>query len=58
MSGPIGDPQGTQARAIDAERRHPTAVEQPPGPFRRNQLIVLAMVVGLPLLAYGIKYWL
>lgn len=58
MSGPIGDPQGTQARAIDSERRYPTSPERPPGPFRRNQMVVLALVIGLPLIAYAIKYWL
>jgi len=49
----LGDPQGTQARAIDTERKYPaTQAEEPPPSYRRNQLLVLAALLGVPALIY------
>lgn len=49
----LGDPQGTQARAIDTERKNPTThAEEPPPSYRRNQVLVLAALIGVPALIY------
>ncbi len=49
----VGDPQGTQARAIDTERKHPAGrMEEPPPSHGRTQLLALAALVGVPVLLY------
>jgi hypothetical protein len=49
----IGDPQGTQARAIDTERKHPVGPqEEAPPQYGRKQLLVVALVIGIPVLLY------
>jgi hypothetical protein len=49
----VGDPQGTQARAIDTERKHPVGrQEEPPPSYGRKQLVVVALVIGIPVLLY------
>ena len=47
MSDPLGDPQGTFARSVEPERTHPVKPEDPPPSFRRDQLIVLGVIVLL-----------
>lgn len=48
----LGDPQGTQARAIDAERKHPVGRgSEPPASYGRRQLIAFALVLALPVFA-------
>ncbi len=50
----LGDPQGTQARAIDTERKYPAArAQEPPPSYRRKQLLVLAALIGVPALVYA-----
>jgi len=49
----VGDPQGTQARAIDTERKHPVGrPEEAPPSYGRKQLLVLGLVIGVPVLLY------
>lgn len=49
----VGDPQGTQARAFDAEREHPVGPQdEPPASYRRTQLWVAAALIGIPILLY------
>lgn len=54
----IGDPQGTQARAIDTERRYPSGKsDEPPASFRSQQLLVLALLIVAPVLVYLFVQW-
>ena len=57
MTEQIGDPQGTQARALDTERQHPVHPEEPPPSYRRNLLLVLALLFGVPLMVYALTHW-
>lgn len=52
----LGDPQGTQARSIDTERKHPVSRSEEPSPsYRRTQLLVLAALIGIPVLVYVVS---
>lgn len=53
MPDVIGDPQGTQARAITTEVKHPVGPsEEPPPSYRWKQLIGLVALVGIPVLLW------
>lgn len=59
MGLPIGDPQGTQARAIDTERTHPTSRQEDAlASYGRKQLIGLALFVAVPVILYFVVHWL
>ena len=57
MTMPMGDPQGTQARALDSETKHPVHLKEAPTSYYRKQILVVALVIGLPLLVYAIAWW-
>ncbi len=53
MTDIIGDPQGTQARAIATEVKHPVgSPEEPPSSYRWMQLIGLLALIGIPVLLW------
>ena len=53
-----GDPQGTQQRAMAAGSQHEPEPQGAPASFRRKQLLVLAVMIALPILAYLLSRWL
>ncbi|HET6350933.1 MAG TPA: hypothetical protein VFG89_02235 [Coriobacteriia bacterium] len=54
----VGDPQGTQARALDVEREHPGHgdVDAPPA-YRWRQLLAVLVVVVFPIVACLLLQW-
>jgi len=50
--GSLNDPLAHLAAESETEQRYPVRPEDPPASFRRNQLIVAAILIGVPLLAY------
>jgi hypothetical protein len=48
----VGDPLGHLKAVSETERRYPVESEEPPPSYRRKQLIVAALIIGVPILAY------
>jgi hypothetical protein len=48
----VGDPLGHLKAVSETERRYPVESEEPPPSYRRKQLIVAALIIGVPVLAY------
>jgi len=50
-----GNPLGHFAASTETELRHPVEPEDPPAYYRRNQLIAVAIFIGLIVL--GTMFW-